>query len=79
MRTAPYALVWLLSWFDKTIQMILPSIGKDTKLDNTRMREVLGVEPRKIEDTYIDMVYSMIENGMIKKTKDYKGPPPAKE
>ena len=79
MRTAPYALVWLLSWFDKTIQMVLPSIGKDTKLDNTRMREVLGVEPRKIEDTYIDMVYSMIENGMIKKTKDYKGPPPAKE
>ncbi|KAI0228540.1 putative anthocyanidin reductase, partial [Lamellibrachia satsuma] len=74
LHTAPYALVWLLSWFDKTIQMILPAIGKESKVDNTRMREVLGVEPRNIEDGYIDMVYSLIENGMIKKTSGYQGP-----
>ena len=79
LSTAPYALVWLLGWFDKSVRMILPSIGKKTKVDNARMREVLGVEPRDIKDTFIDMVYSMIEKGMIKKTKAYNGPPKANE
>ena len=70
--TCPYPLLWMLGRFDKTIKMVLPSVGKVIKYENTRMKTVLGVEPHSIEETIIDMAYSMIENGTIKKTPKYK-------
>lgn len=69
---APYPLLWVIARFDKTIRLILPSVGKVTSVENGRMKTVLGVEPRPIEDTVIDMAYSMIENGTVPKTKEYK-------
>lgn len=38
------------------------------------MKEVLGIEPLDAKDTIIEMAYSLIESGFIKKTKKYKGP-----
>ena len=38
------------------------------------MREVLKIEPREIRDTLVEMAYSLIEAGFVKKTKKYKGP-----
>jgi hypothetical protein len=38
------------------------------------MKEVLGIEPTDMKETLIDMAYSLIENGFVKKTKKYKGP-----
>ena len=40
------------------------------------MTNVLGIQPRDPKTTVVDMAYSMIENGMIKKAKGYNGPPP---
>ena len=37
------------------------------------MQEVLGVTPHDVKDTIIEMCYSMIEKGMAKKSKKYKG------
>ena len=45
-------------------------------LDTRRMTNVLGIQPRDPKTTVVDMAYSMIENGMIKKAKGYNGPPP---
>ena len=39
-----------------------------------QMKEVLGIEPMDTKETVIDMAYSLIETGFIKKTKKYKGP-----
>ena len=72
-KVAPYALLWLMARFDKTVKLLLPSVGKVTKLNNQRMVSVLGVTPRPMEDTLIEMCYSMIEGGKIKKTVGYKG------
>ncbi|KAI0238760.1 putative oxidoreductase [Lamellibrachia satsuma] len=72
-RSAPYSFVWLASLFNKTLRPLLPIYGKETKVDNTRMRTVLGVEPRDIRTTIIDMGYSMIEMGLIKKKPKYSG------
>jgi nucleoside-diphosphate-sugar epimerase len=70
-REAPYFLLKLFSFFDKTVRMILPLWGVQTEYNNTRMTSVLGVQPRPVNETIIDMAYSMIEKGLIKKTKKY--------
>ena len=72
---APYVVMWLYARFDAPIRQLLPSVGRKMWLDNTRMREVLNIEPRPLKQAVIDMAYSMIEKGMVKKTAKYKGPP----
>ena len=69
---SPYLLVKLFSVFDKTVRLILPAWGKETSFDNTRMRNVLGIEPRPARETIIDMGHSMIQKGFIKATTQYK-------
>nr|XP_034328392.1 putative uncharacterized oxidoreductase YDR541C [Crassostrea gigas] len=70
----PGPILWLTSLFDRTIKMVMPDIGKVYKFDNTRMKDVLQITPHEIKDTLIEMAYSLIEAGLIKKTKKYKGP-----
>ena len=36
------------------------------------MKEVLGITPRETKETIIDMAYSVIEAGLVKKSKKYK-------
>ncbi|KAL8595902.1 hypothetical protein ACOMHN_018214 [Nucella lapillus] len=75
----PYFALWMSSLFDKTIKMILPQVNKVHRFDNKRMKEVLGIEPTEAKDTVIDMAYSLIDSGFIKKSKKYKGPGGAEE
>lgn len=70
----PNPILWMTSLFDRTIKMILPNIGKVYKFDNSRMKDVLGITPKEIKETLLDMAYSLIEVGLVKKTKKYKGP-----
>lgn len=39
-----------------------------------QMKDVLQITPHEIKDTLTEMAYSLIEAGLIKKTKKYKGP-----
>ncbi|XP_022337706.2 uncharacterized protein LOC111133530 [Crassostrea virginica] len=70
----PQPILWLTSFFDRTIKMVLPDVGKVYKFDNTRMKDVLQITPREVKDTLIDMAYSLIDAGLVKKTKKFKGP-----
>lgn len=38
------------------------------------MKDVLQITPREVKDTLIDMAYSLIDAGLVKKTKKFKGP-----
>ena len=73
-RLAPYWMLWLYSGFDGTVRLLLRAIGKVSLVDNTRMRNVLGVKPRDVRVALVDMCYSMIDNGMLPKTRKYRGP-----
>lgn len=69
----PYALMWLAGCFNKGVRnSILPRIGKTLSVDNKRMVEVLGVEPTALDCTVQDMVYAMVDLGIVKKAKKYK-------
>lgn len=50
------------------------STGREEHFDNTRMKEVLGIEPIGVSDMLLDMAYSMIENGSVEKASKYTGP-----
>jgi len=49
--------------------------GSNVDVDNTRMKKVLGIEQRPIEETIIAMGYGLIERGFVKKTDKYTGVP----
>lgn len=40
--------------------------------DNSRMKEVLEIEPRDVQQSILDTAYSMIELGVVKKSKKMK-------
>ncbi|KAH3878164.1 uncharacterized protein LOC127874026 [Dreissena polymorpha] len=70
----PNAVLNLIGMFDKSVKMIIPQVNKVIKFDNSRMKEVLGVTPRDLKETILDMAYSLIEAGIVKKSKKYRGP-----
>ncbi|XP_070545374.1 uncharacterized protein [Ptychodera flava] len=71
---APKIGVQFFSLFDSSIKLILPFIGKITLYNNTRMTKVLGIQPYSLEDTLVDMAYSIIERGFVPKKAKYRGP-----
>ena len=50
-RVAPDVMIRLLGLFDPAIRGIVPQLGKVTRMDNSRMRDVLGIEPRDTRDS----------------------------
>ena len=37
------------------------------------MRTILKIEPRSKDRTLIDMAYTMVENGLVPRSKEYHG------
>ncbi|KAK3778365.1 hypothetical protein RRG08_060046, partial [Elysia crispata] len=64
----------LSSWFDHSIKENKLVASQPMVIDNSRMRTVLGMEPIDLKTSIVDMAYSLIENGFVKKTDKYKGP-----
>ena len=42
-------------------------LGVRSTYDNSRLINVLGIQPRPLNSTLIDMAYSLIERGIIEK------------
>ncbi|PIK48965.1 hypothetical protein BSL78_14178 [Apostichopus japonicus] len=72
-RTVPDFTVKIGSWFVSEMKTYKSLLGKYVNYDNTRMREVLKIEPRPLKETICDMGYSLIEEGKVAKSKKYKG------
>lgn len=69
----PYFVLWVAGIFNKNIKtLFLPRLGKTVKVENKRMVEVLGVEPTALDCTVQDMVYAMVDLGIVRKAKKYK-------
>ena len=74
---APYCILWCLACCDPGLRALLPSLGKVYRFDNTRMKQVLGIRPRPVEETILDTAYSMIDHDLAVKKPNYRprGPP----
>jgi len=69
---APNILVWLSSFVDKPVKLVVPRLGREYKFNNKRMVEVLGITPIDAEKSIVDTAYSLINLGVIKKTRKLK-------
>lgn len=69
LKMLPDFMVSILAVFDKTIALIKPELGRQTKTDNTRLRTVLGIEPRSMSEMSVAMADSMVEYGVVKVKK----------
>jgi len=74
MREAPYLLLKVRSYFNKNLNSIVADYGKEFKVDTNRMINVLGMNPIDLHRTILDMGYSLIERGLVKKSAQYKSP-----
>ena len=63
--------MWSLARIDPGVKLVLRSIGIEQHYDNTRMTQVLGVQPTPVQKTVFDMCYSLIEKGIVPKTAQY--------
>ncbi|XP_071950060.1 uncharacterized protein [Antedon mediterranea] len=71
---ASRSLVKFLSFFDSSHRPTIASWGIKPNVDTTRMREVLKITPTAIDKTIVDMAYSLIQNGFLPETEQFRAP-----
>ncbi|XP_022084150.1 NADPH-dependent methylglyoxal reductase GRE2-like isoform X3 [Acanthaster planci] len=69
----PHFFFKMFAKFDSTANRIAPMWGKETVFDNSKMKNILKIEPHPLKQTIVDMAYSMIDGGFLKKSPRYKG------
>jgi len=52
--------------FDRSMQPVLPNLGKQYEIDNQRIKQVLDWQPRSAEQMLIDLADSLIKYGIVK-------------
>ncbi|KJH53116.1 NAD dependent epimerase/dehydratase family protein [Dictyocaulus viviparus] len=71
----PYWLLWLYSFIDREAAACLHRIGNTVRFDNSKAKRLLGIEFNDPTKAMIEMCYSLIERGIVKKRPGYKGVP----
>ena len=74
-KNMPKPLVWVGKLFVPSLKAVYQSLGKTMQYNNERMVNDLGIQPRPAEESIIDMCYSLVELGLVKKSRGYLGHP----
>ncbi|VDO38243.1 hypothetical protein V3C99_003019 [Haemonchus contortus] len=72
---APYFVLWLYSFFDKEAAACMNRVGHTIRFDNSKAKRLLGMEFNDPAVAMIEMGYSLIERGIVKKRSGYNGVP----
>ncbi|CAG0887918.1 unnamed protein product [Darwinula stevensoni] len=65
----PKWVAWMASCVEKQMKrFIYPRWGQELHYDNSRLRNVLKIEPTEIKRSVIDMGHNLIQNGIVHKT-----------
>ncbi len=64
-RRVPDWLLRLVSTWDRTARLAVQELGKRQDVSTARAREVLGFQPRSLEQMVVQMAESMIEHGVV--------------
>ena len=85
-KNMPKPLVWVGKLFIPSLKGVYRSLGKTVQYNNEQMVNTLGIQPRPVEESLIDLCYSLVDLGIVKKTRGYLGhpstrptPPPPEE
>ena len=74
-KNMPKPLVWVGKLFIPSLKGVYRALGKTIQYNNERMVSDLGIQPRPAEESIIDLCYSLVELGLVKKTRGYLGHP----
>ncbi len=70
-RVMPKFLIRVFALFKEDAKFALQYWGKAYDYDNTPMKEVLSVTPRDVHQGFLEIAYSMIDKGFVRKTEAY--------
>ncbi len=70
-RAMPKLLMRVFALFKEDAKFALKGWGKVCDYDNAPMKEVLGVTPRDVHQGLLEIAYSMIDKGFVRKTEAY--------
>lgn len=65
----PSFVIRAMAVFDKTVRLALNDLDTTQNVDNTKIRTVLGWQPRDLHEMTISMADSMIEHGVVRAKK----------
>ena len=68
-------MIWIGALFNPMAKQVKSIRGKNMKYNVSKAADELGITPRPMKDTVIDLCYSIIECGMLHKTPGYLGHP----
>jgi nucleoside-diphosphate-sugar epimerase len=68
-RTLPKIGVRIAALFDRDLRFVIPEIGHPTVVDASKVRDVLGLRPRGLQEMSYAMADSMIKYGVVKAPK----------
>ncbi|KAF2768661.1 NAD-dependent epimerase/dehydratase [Teratosphaeria nubilosa] len=66
-RIAPNLLLKVMAFFDPTVAMVVPDLGKKTTCSNEKAMTVLGWQPRSAADSLVATAESLEKFGLLKK------------
>ena len=69
------AVIWAAKFINSGAKMTYQMLGKQMNLSNEKMKGELGIQPRPVKETLIDVAYSAIEIGVVEKKPRYLGHP----
>jgi dihydroflavonol-4-reductase len=61
----PSFVVPIIALWDKQVRLILPDVGQPLRIDNTKIKRVLALEPRDLHEMTVSMADSMINYGVV--------------
>ena len=64
-REAPDWMLRLLGLFDKTVRLVLPTLGHETPINNTQAAEVLGIEFIDARTAIKTSAAALIREGLV--------------
>ncbi|PAA92261.1 hypothetical protein BOX15_Mlig026655g2 [Macrostomum lignano] len=79
LRSAPDMLFRLIGYFRSDVTQLLFGLGCETVYDNSKMRELLRVEPMDLTQSVVDTAHSLIRHGHAALTPQYAAKYPEAE
>ena len=74
-KQLPKVVVWASKLFNPMARAAYPNLGKVLHWSSERMKGELGIQPRPMKEAVIDLCYSLIDLGIVKKARGYLGHP----
>ena len=65
--------MWSISWFDRTLAYVLPTVGRVRRRSSAKISRMLGVHFRPAAESIADCAASLVAHGCVKPRERHRG------